>query len=226
MKSRIQAKDNNPNYLIISLALIKSEVFWICSVLWCVLRGLPLLPKEKPAVHVIYKRKIKSKPIFPTIENTPKPNNADHYRRMSLPVSVHIRSRPSIHDEINGTTCPPIWWQKTRVKLGRAPVHGDPRQTISMLEERTANTEDDSTCFSVQQPQQKSILPSISSSVSTISTDESHIPLSQQTTNESSNSTSPKHKNRLKKFATKLNNAFHNIPSHQRFGSIDSKKST
>ncbi|KAL9545388.1 hypothetical protein MBANPS3_007180 [Mucor bainieri] len=50
-------------------------------------------------------------------------------RRSSLPVPSNgggiIRQRPSVHDEQKGTTCPPIWWQKTRVKLGRAPVHGD-----------------------------------------------------------------------------------------------------
>ncbi|KAG2204272.1 hypothetical protein INT46_011589 [Mucor plumbeus] len=132
---------NNPGYVIISVALVHSEIFWFCSVLYHVFQTS--LATHQPIVKGTAKRieinrhRSQSAP--------PSPSNfifkAEDYvrldeeeqkvalRRSSLPISpiidTNIRQRPSVYDERKGTTCPPIWWQKTRVRLGRAPVHGD-----------------------------------------------------------------------------------------------------
>ncbi|KAI9252782.1 hypothetical protein EDC94DRAFT_489347, partial [Helicostylum pulchrum] len=126
-----------PNRIIVSLALVQSEIFWLCSVLFCIFRESGLLKKlsaaelkkssQRPRAH---SAPLTSKPFtkqdFVTMNNE---NYVNQHRRFSLPTekTIEIRSRPSTKDELSGTTCPPLWWQKTRVKLGHAPVHGDPK---------------------------------------------------------------------------------------------------
>lgn len=123
------------------MALLQSEIYWICSVLYHVFQsglatqqslihgkstkeqGSRLRSQSAPASPASY---ILKSDDFVHL-NEEEQENA--LRRSSLPAPStsegSIRQRPSIHDEQKGTTCPPIWWQKTRVKLGRAPVHGD-----------------------------------------------------------------------------------------------------
>ncbi|KAK4515793.1 uncharacterized protein ATC70_010748 [Mucor velutinosus] len=143
MRSFLHLKSNthNPNYVIISMALIQSEIYWIWSVLYYVFQSG--LATQRSLVHGTSAKKQRSR--FRSQSAPASPANyvlkSDDFvqlnegeqeiamRRSSLPApstsEASIRQRPSVHDEQKGTTCPPIWWQKTRVKLGRAPVHGD-----------------------------------------------------------------------------------------------------
>lgn len=143
MKSFLHSKSSkdNPSYVIISMALVQSEIYWICSVLYHVFQSG--LAAQQSIVNGTSTKEQKSR-----LRSQSAPASPTHYvlksddivqlneeeqeialRRSSLPMPStgegSIRQRPSVHDELKGTTCPPIWWQKTRVKLGRAPVHGD-----------------------------------------------------------------------------------------------------
>ncbi|GAA5814421.1 hypothetical protein MFLAVUS_007917 [Mucor flavus] len=136
MAKSLYIDKRHPNRVIVSLALVQSEIFWLCSVLFCIFRESGLLKKpsntkksQRPRAH---SEPLASKPFaeqdFVTMDNE---NHDNQQRRFSLPTeSIEIRNRPSTKDELSGTTCPPLWWQKTRVKLGHAPVHGDPKPKL------------------------------------------------------------------------------------------------
>lgn len=132
-------QQQQPNRIIISLALVQSELFWLCSAFFCIFQesGLIKKPIIKPIKHS--RTRSHSEPLQLLTEETmktKKDRKAQAHRRLSLPTEtsedasaavVEIRKRPTTQDELTGTTCPPIWWQKTRVMLGHAPVHGDPK---------------------------------------------------------------------------------------------------
>ncbi|KAF1798770.1 hypothetical protein V8B55DRAFT_1522556 [Mucor lusitanicus] len=144
MKHSLHSKStsSDPSYVIISMALVQSEIYWICSVLYHVFQSG--LAKQQSLVHGTASKKQRSRLRSSSAPASPanyvlkfgdfvQLNQENALRRSSLPVPStgegSIRQRPSVHDEQKGTTCPPIWWQKTRVKLGRAPVHGDAKIT-------------------------------------------------------------------------------------------------
>lgn len=140
------ANKDDPSYVIISIALVHSEIFWFCSVLYHVfqtsLATQQSIAKAKTTIHKINRARSQSAPASP-LKYAFKPDDYVRLdgegqeialRRSSLPnppiTDINIRQRPSVSDERKGTTCPPIWWQKTRVRLGRAPVHGDAKIII------------------------------------------------------------------------------------------------
>lgn len=148
MKSFLHSKSNtnNPSYVIISMALVQSEIYWICSVLYHVFQsGLAtqqLLVNGTSTKEQRSRLRSQSAPASPAnyvlkSDDFVQLNEEEQemaLRRSSLPMPStdegSIRQRPSVNDEQKGTTCPPIWWQKTRVKLGRAPVHGDAKTIV------------------------------------------------------------------------------------------------
>ncbi|CAO3626004.1 unnamed protein product [Mucor fragilis] len=143
-----KSNTNNPSYVIISMALVQSEIYWIYSVLYHVFQsGLAtqqLLINGKSTKQQRSRLRSQSAPASPAnyvlkfgdLVQLNKEEQEIALRRSSLPMSSteegSIRQRPSVHDEQKGTTCPPIWWQKTRVKLGRAPVHGDAKTIVDL----------------------------------------------------------------------------------------------
>lgn len=164
MKNSIQSEKDKPSYMIVSIALVQSEIYWFCSVLYCVFRESGLLIEQAAVSSTKRNRSISAPPTTNSFKNSEfvslKPLNEKNeeiipnYRRYSLPIivenlkteetvhipqamnieevieemeTVNIRPRPTIEDEQLGKTCPPVIWQKLRVKLGHAPVHGDPK---------------------------------------------------------------------------------------------------
>ncbi|CEP18515.1 hypothetical protein [Parasitella parasitica] len=140
MKSTLHPESNksNPSYIIISVALVQSEIYWICSVLYFVFQSG--LATQQSHMNGKDKKSRHRSQSVPTTLSKNVLTSDDHVklseeeqelalRSSSLPtpstIESSIRQRPSIYDEQKGITCPPVWWQKTRVKLGRAPVHGD-----------------------------------------------------------------------------------------------------
>ncbi|KAI9365717.1 hypothetical protein BD770DRAFT_78411 [Pilaira anomala] len=131
-----------PNRIIISLALVQSELFWLCSAFFCIFQESGLLKKPTTIKPINHSRaRSHSEPLQQLLSEetmkTKKDRKVQAHRRLSLPTTtetsedvnaaaaVEIRKRPTTQDELTGTTCPPIWWQKTRIMLGHAPVHGD-----------------------------------------------------------------------------------------------------
>lgn len=118
-------KNPFPHYLIIPIALVQSQLYWICSAVCWVFKESGIIHEEQKSTISVKRIRAKSEPTSrPRHRITKKPSR----RRVSLPEpSISVRNRPTVHDELNGTTCPPVWWQKTRVRLGHTPVHGDPK---------------------------------------------------------------------------------------------------
>lgn len=146
MEKSLHTDKQHPNRVIVSIALVQSEIFWFCSVLFCIFRESGILKKPSDSTKLKRRRAhsepLKPKPFikqdFVTMDNE---SHVDGQRRFSLPTeTTEIRSRPSTKDELTGTTCPPIWWQKTRVKLGHAPVHGDPKPKSIKSHSTPSNT--------------------------------------------------------------------------------------
>ncbi|CEG78020.1 hypothetical protein RMATCC62417_12684 [Rhizopus microsporus] len=117
------------NYVLIPLALVQSHLFWLCSAVCWVFKESGIITDDKPNIHI---KRSRAHSAPPSTDNaTDKQLTKPAQRRASLPEPIScIRSRPTAHDERKGTTCPPVWWQKTRVKLGHAPVHGDPKPVL------------------------------------------------------------------------------------------------
>jgi hypothetical protein len=243
MKPQIFYEKNIPKYLLISVALVQSEICWIYSALYCVFRESGLLAPEQSAMTILARHRAHSAPPRPahtvfTNDDFVKLDQSETERRSSLPTPiVNYRQRPNVHDERKGTTCPPLWWQKTRVKLGRAPVHGDPKpKSIGGSVSPSANdASSDSSNGVSPAPTPRALVypaptpsPALSitlsnqSSVSfeTIEEQPEDIDLSRQVSENSVVSISSQHK---KKFMAKLNSALHNI-HHRRVGSNDSVK--
>lgn len=133
MKPQHYNEKNIPKYLLISMALVQSEIYWIYSALYCVIRESGLLAEDRSTTNKSVRYRAHSAPlrssnIYFTNDDFVKLDQCETERRSSLPTpTVNYRQRPNVHDERKGITCPPLWWQKTRVKLGRAPVRGDPK---------------------------------------------------------------------------------------------------
>ncbi|KAG2231592.1 hypothetical protein BDF21DRAFT_410543 [Thamnidium elegans] len=240
MVEYLHTDKQHPSRVIVSLALVQSEIFWFCSVLFCIFRESGLLQKpsnlkkiKRPRAH---SEPLKPKPFikrdFVTIDNE---NHGDQQRRFSLPTeTTEIRSRPSTRDELSGTTCPPLWWQKTRVKLGHAPVHGDPKpksiksspssnssSPVLMFDSPLSSpnlTKTDSNSLSISQGSMtgssstndtKSVMEYFSPVTSTRSSTPS-------TDGDSSSISLSQKQSAKKRFVSKLNSAFH---IHRRNGS-------
>lgn len=137
MESSLHSNRNIPNYILLSLAIVQSEIYWLCSVIYCLCQVSGLLNKPPSTTSTtIYRSRPQLAP--PKIQSPTTPSNdkenVSQERRFSLPNdTVHIRERPTEKDEQVGTTCPPLWWQRTRVRLGHAPVHGDPKPKKTTL---------------------------------------------------------------------------------------------
>lgn len=232
MTKSIYTDKRHPNRVIVSLALVQSEIFWFCSVLFCIFRKSGLLKKpsssKKPQRPRAHSEPLAPKPFtkqdFVTMDNE---NHNNQQRRFSLPTkTIEIRGRPSTKDELSGTTCPPIWWQKTRVKLGHAPVHGDPKPK-SIKNYTSSNSPSpsllcDSPISSPNLTKTNSNSPSISQSSMTGSSyandtkcaAESLSPVSSTrsltpSADEGSSSISDQKQSAKKRLVSKLNSAFH-----------------
>ncbi|KAI8887592.1 hypothetical protein K501DRAFT_330427 [Backusella circina FSU 941] len=144
---KLPDKKDIPNY-VIPLALVQAEIFWIYSALYCIFSNSRLYKDKKlnkvrlrsnsaPASTQSFtslcvqlptlspssssaSAKVKLETIDEEINTSEC--STKKLRCSSLP-EVCIRQRPSITDELNGTTCPPVWWQKTRVMFGYTPMH-------------------------------------------------------------------------------------------------------
>jgi hypothetical protein len=135
MKSSYKSKPQITNYLLLPLAIIQSEIFWFYSVVYCLLLDSTKIQKYPTPLHqelrhrsisdpqIIFHKEVNNDDITKLTEE--ERNIALRRESLPLPVLKNIRHRPSIHDELNGTTCPPVWWQKTRIKFGHTPVRVD-----------------------------------------------------------------------------------------------------
>lgn len=142
MENSLHSKNKIPNYVLVSIALVQSEIFWFYSVLYYIFRESGLVIENENTVTKAAARNRShsapptSKPFtrvdFVTLDNVieeEEEDQAQFQRRYSMPNegTINIRARPTEEDELSGKTCPPVIWQKIRVKLGRPPVHGDPK---------------------------------------------------------------------------------------------------
>lgn len=138
MKLSFYSKQDSPNCVVVSIALVQSELFWMCSVIFCLLRESKLLEHPRPL-----KTRTRAYSEPSTSSSQLKKDNyvilnehdevIEVKRRLSLPTEViGFRLRPSAEDELVGNTCPPLWWQKTRVKLGHTAIHSSSKPTKSV----------------------------------------------------------------------------------------------
>ncbi|KAI8879860.1 hypothetical protein K501DRAFT_256088 [Backusella circina FSU 941] len=123
----LNSKKHITNYVLIPFALVQSEIYWLCSVLYYIFKHSLDALEEQQDLEDKKRRRANSAPTR-SLSAPASPS----LRRKSLP-DINIRHRPSVHDERRGTTCPPLWWQKTRVKLGHTPVHGDPKPIVTTI---------------------------------------------------------------------------------------------
>ncbi|KAG1448324.1 hypothetical protein G6F56_008976 [Rhizopus delemar] len=123
-----------PNYALLPFALLKSQLYWLYSAICWIFK----VPPESES-KILSKTSSVSEPesnpeLNPELnpESKPKSNRSrsksEPDGRQRIPQLVKrrssapgVRSRPTTHDERNGTTCPPVWWQKTKIKLGHKP---------------------------------------------------------------------------------------------------------
>ncbi|KAI7907455.1 uncharacterized protein BX663DRAFT_547184 [Cokeromyces recurvatus] len=237
-----QFKGGTPNQLIVYLAFILAKIYWIYSVLYYVLKETGLLHNKKetlitpsPSVihHHHHKRRTKSDPTCSVTKHTTEAKEFIHrqrnanntsYRRMSLPSHVHYR--PSAQDERDGTTCPPVWWQKTRVKLRRhhripqsTDLNNPKQQNESLLllspSSSCSISSSDKPSLSVKAAEDVSSLSRCSSSSSSTSTATTN---SESSDNSSHSSLYRHQKKSIKAFMTKLNTALHH---HRRIRSFE-----
>ncbi|GAN08842.1 hypothetical protein MAM1_0227c08359 [Mucor ambiguus] len=156
-----------PSYLIITAALLKAEVYWVCSAISCLYHSTTTSKLISTHPTTSYdSSKVTDQIIITAVDD--RPDNEDDatqlneieqhtaHRRLSLPLLVvedddgdhdGIRYRPSVTDEMTGTTCPPVWWQKAKIKLShsrsnslqRTDTHSSLNDTTPSLEEQTVN---------------------------------------------------------------------------------------
>ncbi|CAO3620411.1 unnamed protein product [Mucor hiemalis] len=142
MENSLHSKKKIPNYVLVSIAVVQSEIFWFYSVLYYIFResGLVIDSDNTVTKTAARSRSYSAPPTskaftridFVTLDDVIEEDEEERIqfqRRYSLPSEgiIKFRERPSKEDELSGTTCPPVIWQKIRVKLGRPPVHGDPK---------------------------------------------------------------------------------------------------
>jgi hypothetical protein len=126
----LHSKKRIPNYVLMSIALAQSEIYWFYSVLYCLCQASGLLNKPPSSTSATIKRSrsYSAPQALKKYNKECDQEEADdnQERRFSLPnENVNIRDRPTEKDEQADATCPPTWWQKTRVKLGQPPVRGN-----------------------------------------------------------------------------------------------------
>ncbi|KAI9269919.1 hypothetical protein BY458DRAFT_555868 [Sporodiniella umbellata] len=121
-----------PNYILLPFALLKSQLFWLYSAICWVFQNKvepentqeETIPKESKEIPQEKTEKDMAGPRGRSRSRSepPAPNTAVYSaeRRASL---SSVQERPTRQDERTGTTCPPVWWQKTRIKLGHTPIH-------------------------------------------------------------------------------------------------------
>ncbi|OBZ82027.1 hypothetical protein A0J61_09924 [Choanephora cucurbitarum] len=115
-------------YVFMPLALLQSELFWLYSVLYCMFRSgsdQPLAVKRPTVIKLNPQLDVLIEESDEETEDPSEPND----------IVIGIRQRPTVIDELNGTTCPPIWWQKTRIRLGKPPVHSKRSSSDSSSDE-------------------------------------------------------------------------------------------
>ncbi|KAG2192460.1 hypothetical protein INT46_008897 [Mucor plumbeus] len=218
-----------PSYLIITVALLKAEVFWVCSAISCLYHSTKSIPTNQITFHNIDNNIPQDIIISVTDESDIKEDTIqlsekEHYtahRRLSLPsLAVNdngIRHRPSAEDEMNGTTCPPVWWQKAKIKLSSASNSKNHRSIDSDKEnllytpsfyttEGNAVIDNNQLSLSYLQP-----IDSVHNSAPSI-------------ISQSSNSSEKKHQHRAKQMMTKIKTRIVKISHHRRGASLDLDK--
>jgi hypothetical protein len=113
-------------YVLVPLVLLEYQLYWLYSAICWVFKESQIINEQKMNNK---RSRSKSTPAKSTPKKSTRPKNVNNQQCRSslLDPSAHIQSRPTIHDERTGKTCPPVWWQKARVRLGHTAVHCDPR---------------------------------------------------------------------------------------------------
>lgn len=218
-----------PGYLIITVALLKAEVFWVCSAISCLYHSTKPITTNHLISHnindsvpedIIISVTDESDIKEDTIQLSEKEHHTAH-RRLSLPsLAVDddgIRRRPSAKDEMNGTTCPPVWWQKAKIKLSSASHSRNHSFTDSnkenLLYTPSLHTTEENTVIDNNQISFSYIQPIDSAHSSTPSI-----------FSQSSNSSEKKHQHRAKQMMTKIKTRIVKISHHRRGTSLDLDK--
>lgn len=231
-----------PSYLIITAALLKAEVYWVCSAISCLYHSTTT-NNRSASTHLTAPHKRNAAvpdQIIITAVDDPSDSQEDPtqlnameqhtaHRRLSLPLLIvddddddssynGIRYRPSAADEMTGTTCPPVWWQKAKIKLSHSRNNSLQRTTtqrssvntttLSPAEEQTV----DETCQPVLD-----YLEAIHSRYSAASS----TAISQHSL---SSSFEKKHHHRAKEMMTKIKTRIVKISRHRRGTSLDLDK--
>ncbi|KAK4510991.1 uncharacterized protein ATC70_012195 [Mucor velutinosus] len=217
-------------YLIITAALLKAEVYWVCSAISCLYHSttsstISTQIKAPPDSSIVT-----GQIIITAVDNQPDSEEdatqlselEQHtaHRRLSLPLLTvddgdgcydGIRYRPSAADEMTGTTCPPVWWQKAKIKLSHSGSNGLQKTTThSSLNTTAPNSEEqrvDEACQPVFD-----YLQSIHSRHSSASS-----AISQHSLN---SSYEKKHHHRARKMVTKIKTHIIKISRHRRGTSL------
>lgn len=220
-----------PSYLIITAALLKAEVYWVCSAISCIYHSTTSsksLPTHPTTPHD--NRKITDQIIITAIDD---PSDSEHdatqlnemehhtaHRRFSLPLPTiddddgndGIRYRPSATDEMTGKTCPPVWWQKAKIKLSHSRNNSLHRAITNPSLNNTAFISEDQTVNDDCQPV-LDYLQSIHSRHSSASS-----AISQHSVDSSSEK---RHRHRTREMMTKIKRRIIKISRHRRGASLD-----
>ncbi|KAI9481424.1 MAG: hypothetical protein EXX96DRAFT_608131 [Benjaminiella poitrasii] len=135
-------KVNFRSCLVLSFALLKAKVFWLYSAICCCLfsKEPALISSRRNMTICNTQHKIKAAAAEEEGQLQQLSSTCDLLQTENIEKSVcqlldpvvsavdlpsldrpSIRTRPTLLDERQGTTCPPIWWQKARIKLKRTP---------------------------------------------------------------------------------------------------------
>ncbi|KAL9539138.1 hypothetical protein MBANPS3_010442 [Mucor bainieri] len=214
-----------PSYLIITAALFKAEVYWVCSAISCLYHSTTL--GRSIAAHPTSSYDSTADDRSNSEDDATQLSEMEQrtaHRRLSLPLLVvedddssynAIRYRPSAADEMTGTTCPPVWWQKAKIKMSHSRSNSlqksitahsslDAITTMPIPEEQNV----DETCQPMLDYPQ-SIHSRHSSTPSAISQ------------HSISSSFEKKHHHRAKKMMTKIKTRIIKISRHRRGTSLD-----
>ncbi|KAG1470531.1 hypothetical protein G6F56_002630 [Rhizopus delemar] len=133
-----ESRKKLPIYLLIPIALVQSQMYWLCSVLCCAFKESKIHHEQKPTITTRNRIRAQSDPQTTKSIKITLPSPPPLQRRLSEPTDCKresipcIRDRPSVQDELTGTTCPPIWWQKTKFKLRQSPAHSKATKAVSI----------------------------------------------------------------------------------------------
>ncbi|KAG0175639.1 hypothetical protein DFQ28_006597 [Apophysomyces sp. BC1034] len=159
-----------PPLVLVPFVVLHSHFFWVYSVLWFFCNNLTveqvvLLPQKSLKTRPrAFSEPPTPKLFLPSPTNRPRSKtlsattvDADHPirpQRFLRTFQSYIQSsagesgladtilqfRPTSQDERNGVTCPPLWWQKTR-------LHRDSRRQITTPEKEIIKTDDKTLSF-------------------------------------------------------------------------------